>query len=129
MDVIIKISVFSVLGVLTAIQFKAVKPEYSTYISVVLGMVILGVVVQQLRTMLGSLNWMKDVFEGTGGYLGILMKVIGITYLCEFSAGICKDAGYGAVSEQIEVLGKLSVMFAGLPILLAVVEQIQSYMG
>lgn len=129
MDVIIKISVFSVLGVLTAIQFKTVKPEYSTYISVVLGMVILGVVVQQLRTMLGSLNWMKDVFEGTGGYLGILMKVIGITYLCEFSAGICKDAGYGAVSEQIEVLGKLSVMFAGLPILLAVVEQIQSYMG
>ena len=57
------------------------------------------------------------------------MKVIGITYLCEFSAGICKDAGYGAISEQIEVLGKLSVMFSGLPILLAVVEQIQSYMG
>jgi stage III sporulation protein AD len=129
MEEVIKVSIFGIFGVLMAIQFKAVKPEYSTYISVVLAMIIFSIVIHQLRTILGGLAWLKDLFEGTGGYLGILMKVIGITYLCEFSAGICKDAGYGAVSEQIEVLGKLSVMFAGLPILLAVVEQIQSYMG
>lgn len=60
----------------------------------------------------------------TQGYLGILMKVVGITYLCEFSAGMCKDAGFTAVADQIEILGKLSVLFAGLPILLAVIRQI-----
>ena len=129
MEEIVKVGIIGVLGVLTAIQFKAVKPEYSTYIGVALGLLIFGYTVQQLRTMLGSLAWMKALFEGSGGYLTILMKVIGITYLCEFSAGICKDAGYGAIAEQVEVLGKLSVMFAGLPILLAVVEQIQGYMG
>ncbi len=129
MEEIVKVGIIGILGVLTAIQFKAVKPEYSTYISVALGLMIFGYTVQQLRTMLGSLAWMKELFEGSGGYLTILMKVIGITYLCEFSAGICKDAGYGAIAEQVEVLGKLSVMFAGLPILLAVVEQIQGYMG
>ncbi|MBR4086010.1 MAG: stage III sporulation protein AD [Lachnospiraceae bacterium] len=129
MEEIIKVCVIGILGVLTAIQFKVAKPEYATYISVALGLIIFGFVVQQLRTILSSLAWIKDLFGETSGYLGILMKVIGITYLCEFSAGICKDAGYGAISEQIEVLGKLSVMFSGLPILLAVVEQIQSYMG
>ncbi|MBQ6697413.1 MAG: stage III sporulation protein AD [Lachnospiraceae bacterium] len=129
MEEIVKVGIIGILGVLTAIQFKAVKPEYSTYIGVALGLLIFGYTVQQLRTMLGSLAWMKALFEGSGGYLTILMKVIGITYLCEFSAGICKDAGYGAIAEQVEVLGKLSVMFAGLPILLAVVEQIQGYMG
>lgn len=129
MEEMIKVCVIGILGVLTAIQFKGVKTEYSTYISVALGLILFGFVVQQLRTILSSLEWIKELFGGTSGYLGILMKVIGITYLCEFSAGICKDAGYGAISEQIEVLGKLSVMFSGLPILLAVVEQIQSYMG
>lgn len=129
MEEIVKVCILGILGILTGIQFKAVKPEYATYISVALALIIFGFVVQQLRTILSSLAWMKGLFEGTSGYLGILMKVIGITYLCEFSAGICKDAGYGAISEQIEVLGKLSVMFSGLPILLAVVEQIQSYMG
>ena len=38
------------------------------------------------------------------------------------------DAGYHAVAGQIEVLGKLTVMFAGLPILFAVIEQIQSFL-
>lgn len=128
MEEIIKVCIISILGILAAIQFKPFRSEYATYISVALGLVIFGFVIQQLRTILSSLTWIKDLFEGTSGYLGILMKVIGITYLCEFSAGICKDAGYGAISEQIEVLGKLSVMFSGLPILLAVVEQIQSYM-
>lgn len=129
MEEIVKVGIIGILGVLVAIQFKAVKPEYSTYIGVALGLLIFGYTVQQLSVMLSSLSWMQSLFEGSGGYLSILIKVIGITYLCEFSAGICKDAGYGAISEQIEVLGKLSVMFAGLPILLAVVEQIQSYMG
>lgn len=129
MEEVVKVGIIGILGILTAIQFKAVKPEYSTYISVALALIIFGYVVQQLKTMLAGISWIKDLFEGSGGYLAILLKVIGITYLCEFSAAICKDSGYGAIAEQIEVLGKLSVMFAGLPILLAVVEQIQGYMG
>ena len=57
-----------------------------------------------------------------------MLKVIGITYICEFSSGICKDAGYQSVAGQIEILGKLTVMFSGLPILFAVIEQIQSFL-
>lgn len=128
MEAMIKVGIVGILGIMTAIQFKAVKPEYATYIGVAIGLLIFGYTVQQLKTMISSLSWLGTLFEGSGGYLSILMKVIGITYLCEFCAGICKDAGYGAIADQIEVLGKLSVMFAGLPILLAVIEQIQGYM-
>lgn len=127
MEEIIKVSIVAVLGVLVAIQFKASKPEYSVVIGIALGIFIFGYAVNQLQAMLKSLSWMQEVFQSSGNYLSILMKVIGITYLCEFSSAICKDAGYGTVAEQIEVLGKLSVMFAGLPILLAVIEQIQGF--
>ena len=58
----------------------------------------------------------------------VLLKVMGITYICEFSSGICRDAGFHTVSEQIDVLGKVSVMISGLPILFAVVEQIQAFL-
>lgn len=129
MEEMIKVSVIAVLGVLVAIQFKGIKPEYSMYIGLALGLLVFGYAVNQLRILVGSFAWMKNLFEGADSYLAILVKVIGITYLCEFSASVCKDAGYGTVADQIEVLGKLSVMFAGLPILLAVIGQIQSYMG
>ena len=70
---------------------------------------------------------MQEIWSDEGGYLATLMKVIGITYICEFTSGICKDAGYGSVAGQIEILGKLSVIFAGLPILFAVMEQIRNF--
>ena len=68
---------------------------------------------------------LQGYLDQSGGYLTVLMKVVGITYICEFSAAICKDAGYGAVAGQIEILGKLSVVFAGLPVLFQVIEQIE----
>ena len=87
-----------------------------------------GYVVRQIEAVMGQLDFIREHLGGAQSYLSILLKVIGITYICEFSAGICKDAGFSSVSDQIEILGKLSVMFAGLPILFAVVEQIQGMM-
>lgn len=129
MEEIVKVGLLGVLGILIAIQFKSAKPEYATYIGIAIGILLFGYVLNELQVMLTSLNWLGNMFEGSGEYLSILMKVIGITYICEFCSGICKDAGYASIAQQIESFGKISVMFAGLPILLAVIEQIQTYMG
>ncbi len=114
-----------IVGALAAVQFKSRKPEYGLYIGFAICILIFGYALRQVEAVLQQFERIK-VFLGSGqGYLAILLKVIGITYICEFSAGICKDAGFGAVSDQLEILGKLSVMFAGLPILFAVIEQLQ----
>lgn len=125
MTEIIKIGLFGIVGVLLAIQFKAQKPEYSLYIGFALSVLVFGYVVRQIEAVMGQLDFIRQYLGEAQSYLSILLKVIGITYICEFSAGICKDAGFSSVSDQIEILGKLSVMFAGLPILFAVIEQIQ----
>ncbi len=126
MTAVIKIGVLAVLGVLLALQFKVQKPEYGILIGMGICILIFGFVLGQLELVLDKFELLKRYLDGSGEYLTVLFKVIGIAYICEFSAGLCKDAGYGAVSEQIEILGKLSVIFAGLPILFAVIEQIQS---
>ena len=122
---IIKIGAFGIVGVLLALQFKSQKSEYGLYIGLALSILIFGFVVGQIEAVMGQLDSLRQYLGESQNYLGILLKVIGITYICEFSAGICKDAGFSSVSDQIEILGKLSVMFAGLPILFAVVEQIR----
>ena len=122
---IIKIGAFGIVGVLLALQFESQKSEYGLYIGLALSILIFGFVVGQIEAVMGQLGTLRKYLGESQNYLGILLKVIGITYICEFSAGICKDAGFSSVSDQIEILGKLSVMFAGLPILFAVVEQIR----
>ncbi len=72
---------------------------------------------------------MEQYIGGKEVYFRILLKVIGITYICEFCSGICKDAGYSSIAGQIETFGKLSVLAAGMPILLAIIGSIQEIAG
>ena len=128
MQELIKIAFLGVAGVLLAIQFKAQKPEYGIYIGLAAGILIFSYTVRQVAAVMAQLGQLKAYLGGAETYLAVLLKVIGITYIWEFSADICKDAGYGTVAGQIEVLGKLSVMFAGLPVLFAVIDQIQGFL-
>lgn len=122
---IIRVGALGIVGVLLAVQFKAQKPEYGILIGFGISVLIFCYSLSQVEVVLEQFDRLQTYLGTAQGYLFILLKVIGITYICEFSAGICKDAGFGAVSEQIEILGKLSVIFAGLPVLFAVIEQIQ----
>ena len=50
--------------------------------------------------------------------------MLGITYVCEFTAGICKDVGYLQTGEQIEIAGKVAIMIAGIPVILNLINMI-----
>lgn len=126
MSEIIRVGMMGILGVLLAVQFKANKPEYAMYIGFAISILIFFYGLRQVQAVLEQFDVIRGILGESKGYLTILLRVIGVTYICEFSSGICKDAGYGSVAEQIEILGKLSVLFAGIPILFAVIEQIQS---
>lgn len=122
---VIKVGLVGIVGVLIAIQFKSQKPEYGMYVGIGVCILIFHYALQCLGSVLGQFQMLQKYAEAGQGYLTALLKVVGITYICEFSAGICKDAGYQSVAAQIEIMGKLTVMFAGLPILLAVIEQME----
>ncbi len=124
---LIKLVLLAIAGVLLGIQFRGSKQEFSVYIGMVLCLLILGAGLDRMKGILYEFTVLQQVFSQDYAYLEILLKVIGITYLCEFAAGICKDAGYQAVAGQIEVVGKLSVLLSGMPIILAVIQTIQEF--
>ena len=127
MDGIMKIGVLGIVAVLTGVQLKAQKPEYSIYMGSALAILIFAYALDAFENVLVFFHTVKTYLGNSGSYLVILLRVIGITYVCEFSAGICKDAGYGSIAEQIQIVGKLAVMFAGTPVLYAVIEQLRSF--
>lgn len=126
---VVKVAVIAILGVMLAIHFRGQKPEYSIYIGVAISLILFGYVFSVLEAVLMQLEEVRMLLGEGSKYLQILLKLVGITYICEFASGICKDSGYQAVSGQIEIFGKLTVLFLGLPILLAVIQSIQGFMG
>ncbi|MCM1135890.1 MAG: stage III sporulation AC/AD family protein [Clostridium sp.] len=126
---IVKIGILGVAGVMLALQFKSNKPEYGLYLGAAICLVVFTFSVSGLKTLLERVGDLEAYVKGSGKYLGFLFKAVGITYVCEFCASICKDAGYGAVAGQIEIFGKLSILLMGIPVLAAVIENINAITG
>ncbi|MBR6823478.1 MAG: stage III sporulation protein AD [Firmicutes bacterium] len=55
-----------------------------------------------------------------GYYFTLVLKCIGIAYLAEFTAELCRDAAQGALALKVQLAGKLSVLLLALPLLAAV---------
>lgn len=125
---IVKVGFIGLIGVLFAIFFKKGKEEYSFYISITACFVILFWGISKIDIILDAINKLQGYIKLNSAYVKILVKIIGITYITEISSSLCKDSGYNAVGEQIELVGKLSILAISMPILLAILETINSFL-
>ena len=95
---ILRIAALGTAGVLLGITVKGAKPEFALLVTVGAGLCILAGTVGKMQYLLGMLAQMKSYLPVDSSYLNTLLKMLGITYVGQFSAGICKDAGYSSLS-------------------------------
>lgn len=125
---IIQVAALGIAAVVLAVQIKALRPEYSVYLILAVGLTITFLGVSRLEVILETVQTIGEYIEMKHVYLGTLLKMVGITYIAEFASGICKDAGYSALGTQVEMFGKLSILVISAPVLLALLETLQRFM-
>lgn len=126
---IIRISLLGICGVVLGFFLKGTRTEYVSFITMGIGIIILGLAVDKLDYLFRMIGKIQHSLSVDPEYFLTLIKMIGITYIGQFSAGICKDAGYQATASQIELFCKLSVMVLSIPVLMALLETIQEFLG
>lgn len=125
----IKAGTIGVVAILFAVSLKAYKAEYGLYVALTVCLIILEYIMRYFLQILSGMEVLRGYLQDHYGYLSLLLKAVGATYACEFCAGICRDAGYGGVAGQMEMLGKVYILSMGLPILISLMESIQSIAG
>ena len=126
---IIKIGFIGIVGILLAVPLKNYKAEYGVYMGIAVCLIIFGYTTRYFTAILSAINQLLGYLKNNYGYLTLLLKAVGATYACEFCAGICKDAGYGGIAGQVEMMGKLYILLTGMPVLMTLLESIQSIAG
>lgn len=126
---IIKIAMIGLAAVLLAIQIKGGRPEYEIFVTMGACLCIFFFLVTKLQVVMDAINQMQSYIRLDAKYVAVLLKMIGITYVAEFSSNLCKDAGYQAVAGQIEMFGKLSILVISMPVLLALLETISQFLS
>ena len=125
---IVKISLLGICGVMLGFFLKGTRPEYAALVTAGIGIMILGLAVGKLEYLFEAVSRLKEKLPEDNGHLSTLIKMVGITYIGQFSAGICRDAGHQATAGQIELFCKLSVMVLSIPVLMALLDTIQEFL-
>lgn len=118
----LKTALLGILTIMIAMAMRQGKAEFSTFVSFTGSLLIAWIAVQLLDGITGSLERLEKLISVDMEYLALLMKMIGVTYLSEFASSLCRDAGYSAVAGQIELVGKLTILTIGMPIVMALFE-------
>lgn len=126
MVTIIRIGAICIITVLAAMLFRSVKPEYGLYISFAAGLFLLGYVLQVFENIYGLICQVREYLGDSYQYLLLLIRLVAITYVCDVSGSLCRDSGYSTMASQIEILGKLTVLVSGIPMILSVLDTIRT---
>lgn len=125
----LQIGIIGVAGTLLAIQFKSGRAEYGIYISIALSIVVFVGILGHLEILIDTMRRIGSYINIDSVYISTLLKMLGITYVSEFSSSICKDAGYQTIAGQIEIFGKLSVFVLSMPVLLALLDTVKGFLS
>lgn len=122
---VFKIVMIGIAVVLPGVLLREHKPILSIMLGLAGTLMIFMFTLGMVGPVLEQISGLFAYFgEGTA-YFTIILKALGVTYLCQFSSGICKDAGFQNLAEQVQIFGKIYIMLSGMPILLAFIQLIQ----
>lgn len=125
----VRVAFLGVAGILMALQLKSLKPDYSVCLCLGVSLLLFSFVAEKLSVIMDGLQAIQNSLPLNAGYIQTLMKIAGITYIAEFASDLCKDAGYQTIAGQIQIFGKLSVLAVSIPVLTALLDTIQTFLG
>ena len=79
-------------------------------------------VVSRFRLIASYIDRLTAYVSVNISYIDVILKMIGIAYICRFSSDICKDAGCNAMASQVEMAGKITLILLSMPILMGVID-------
>lgn len=118
----LRTALIGIMTVLIAMAMKQGKAEFATFVSFTGSLLIAWIAVQLLQGITGGFERLERLMSIDMEYIALLTKMIGVTYISEFASSLCRDAGYSAVAGQIELVGKLTILTMGMPVVLALFE-------
>ena len=104
-------------AVLLILVVRRSHPELAVQITIVVAGIVFFLVLDKLRMIIELFTEMAKRAGIGEMYLIILLKIIGISYLVEFGAQVCRDAGEGAIASKIELAGKVMILVMAVPII------------
>ncbi len=128
MVIIFKIIGLAFVIVVAVMVVKQTKPEMAILVGVAGSIIFFFYIIDLLEQAFGVFTYILDSTGLNSELFVVLLKIIGVGYLTEFSANICNDSGNSAVASKILLAGKLVIFVLAIPIIKSLIDIIVSIM-
>ena len=119
---IVQILAVGILAAVLAITIKKQNPEMAILITFAAAVLIFLMVIPLLTEAVTIFNHIGNLAAGTGAYIGLALRIIGVAYMAELGSATCTDAGETAIAAKIDMAARLIIMIMAMPVLLDILQ-------
>lgn len=119
---ILQVVGFALIATVLAVVLRREKPELALGIAVAAGVIIFLAFVGKIGAVVTIVSGVASKAGLNGVYLDTVLKIIGIGYLADFGAQVCRDAGEGALATKVEFAAKVLILVLALPIIAGLLD-------
>ena len=119
---IVKIVAIAIVCALLCAVLKQYKPEFAIVVQLAASVFILLLIASAMGDLISAV---KDLINGSGintEYLTLLLKALGVSVLTQLAADACRDSGETALSNKVELAGKVTILLLCLPLVKAMIQ-------
>ena len=117
---IVKIIGVGLTALIIIIMLKQFRPEFTIYVSLIAGTIILVMLADKLVGIIALINNITSKTAINSQFI----KITGIAILTEFAVSVCKDSGESAIASKIDIGGKVLIVSISAPIIQALMETV-----
>ena len=121
---IIKIIGIGLVALILIIILKQYKPEFTIYVSLLAGALILALIFSKISGIIELINNLTNKISIHKEFVTLLVKITGIAILTEFAVSVCKDSGENSIASKVDLGGKIMIISVSIPIISSLLETI-----
>ena len=103
-------------GAMLSTVLRSHRPELAMGLSLLAGVLVLGMVLSRLTPFFTSLNRMLAVGGLSDNAFSVVLKGVGVCLLTQLTADICRDAGQSALAGKAELAGRVLLLLISVPL-------------
>ena len=116
-----------IIGSVLSVVLRQYKPEFSIYITLITGMLMLGAAVTAVKPVIETVTGYLQIADPDTSYADVMVKSLTVCYITQMASDSCADAGEKSIAAKIELAGKFAIVLLALPVfdrLMEVIKQL-----
>ena len=96
---------------------KQYKPEFVLISEAAATVILFFMLGDSIRDAVASIDLFLAGTDISAEYISVLVKVLGIALVTQFTADMCRDSGNSAMASKVEFAGKVIITAASIPVI------------